>query len=334
MSGAGIWVPANHHALAAGIDDSAEEALNYIRAAAPEGWREREEPLWRSLVRHAPAMLRFVEANTPLRFALTSEPEAMPHLPGARTQGRMVSPRPLGRLVAERFRRRLRPSTQPHIFTCHETVGTDLSHHPRRTSLGLAPRLARRWLINRRSQGTALIAGLLRGCLDHGCTIALNCPATRLVVDDDGGVCGVEVEYDGRTRRLLARHGVVLASGGFEWDSARLARHSPGPIDFIAGPRTNTGDAHRMAEEVGVEPARMDQGNINSAIPGRYERRPHGMALFNRSILAIKGGPRTNTDGQVLRTALSSGVSTVPVSPWPIRSAPAPSARARHSDPP
>ncbi|MFN6956866.1 MAG: FAD-dependent oxidoreductase, partial [Acetobacteraceae bacterium] len=35
MSGAGTWVPANHHAAAAGIADSAEEALAYIRAAAP-----------------------------------------------------------------------------------------------------------------------------------------------------------------------------------------------------------------------------------------------------------------------------------------------------------
>ena len=37
LSGAAAWVPANHLATAAGIADSAEEALAHIRAAAPAG---------------------------------------------------------------------------------------------------------------------------------------------------------------------------------------------------------------------------------------------------------------------------------------------------------
>ena len=37
MSGAGTWVPGNHHMTAAGIDDSPEETLAYIRGAAPPG---------------------------------------------------------------------------------------------------------------------------------------------------------------------------------------------------------------------------------------------------------------------------------------------------------
>ena len=32
MSSAGTWVPANHHMRAAGIEDSADETLTYIRA--------------------------------------------------------------------------------------------------------------------------------------------------------------------------------------------------------------------------------------------------------------------------------------------------------------
>jgi 3-oxosteroid 1-dehydrogenase len=296
MSGGGVWVPANHHALAAGIDDSVAEALDYIRAAAPEGWAATEEPLWRSFVEHAPAMLSFVEENTPLRFALTAEPDPLPHIRGSKTEGRMVSPLPLGRHTAGRFRRRLRPSTQPHIFTYHEMVGTDIYHHPIRTSVRLAPRLAWRWLTDRRGQGTALIAGLLGGCLDRGCRVEIACRATDLILDADGRVCGVEAEQDGRRRRFAARRGVVLATGGFEWDAERLARHFPGPIDFIASPQTNTGDGHRMAEKVGAALASMDQANINSAIPALYVGRPHGMALFYHSepnaILVDRSGRR------------------------------------------
>ena len=46
MSSAGTWVPANHHMLAAGIQDSAEETLTYLRATAPPGWAKDEDELW------------------------------------------------------------------------------------------------------------------------------------------------------------------------------------------------------------------------------------------------------------------------------------------------
>ncbi len=92
MSGAGTWVPANHHAAAAGIADSEAEALDYIRAAAPDGWAAEEDALWQAYVRAAPAMLRFVEESTPLRFALTPEPDPLRGLPGHKARGRMLSP--------------------------------------------------------------------------------------------------------------------------------------------------------------------------------------------------------------------------------------------------
>ena len=37
QSGGGIWIPANHYALAEGAQDSAEEAREYLRHTLPEG---------------------------------------------------------------------------------------------------------------------------------------------------------------------------------------------------------------------------------------------------------------------------------------------------------
>src|SRR5689334_13823342 len=54
MSGAGTWIPANHHMLAAGYVDSPEEALSYIRTTAPPGWAEKEGRLWQAFVEAAP----------------------------------------------------------------------------------------------------------------------------------------------------------------------------------------------------------------------------------------------------------------------------------------
>jgi 3-oxosteroid 1-dehydrogenase len=97
MSGAGTWIPANHHMLAAGIDDSTTEALSYLRATAPEGWQVKEDALWQAFVNHGPEMLRFLEQHTPLRFELVHHPDLYVEAPGGRLTGRMVSPRPLSR---------------------------------------------------------------------------------------------------------------------------------------------------------------------------------------------------------------------------------------------
>ena len=273
MSGAGTWIPANHLAAEAGIEDSVEEALTYIRAAAPDGWAETEEPLWRAFVEAAPEMLKFVEARTPLRFALTPEPDPLRTLPGAKMKGRMMSPRALSRWRAGRFAFRIRKSTIPEIFTYHEAVTTDIYHKPYATALSLAPRLIWRWLVNARGKGTALVTGLLRGCLDAGVHVVLSARAVELTQDATGAVTGAVVERDGVRQTWAAKAGVVIATGGFEWDAGLLARHFPGAVDYLGSPTAHEGDGQRMAEAAGAELARMDQATIAPSIPVRYQGR-------------------------------------------------------------
>jgi 3-oxosteroid 1-dehydrogenase len=271
MSGAGTWIPANHHAAEAGIADSPEEALAYIRAAAPPGWQETEDALWQRFVVEAPNMLRFVESHTPLRFRLTPEPDPLRDLPGAKPRGRMLSPLPLSRWRAGRYAFRIRRSTIPELFTYHEAVETDLYHHPIRTAFALLPRLAWRVLTNARGKGTALIIGLLRGCLDLGCRIETEARAVELVLDAAGAVTGAIVEQRGQRLRYAARRGVLIATGGFEWDPAMRAAHFPGPVDYLGSPSTNEGDGHRMAQAAGAVLAHMDQATLTPSIPKRYE---------------------------------------------------------------
>jgi hypothetical protein len=104
MSGAGTWVPANHHMLAAGMTDSQDEALTYLRATAPAGWQAEEDALWQSFVEHAPEMLAFVEANTPLQFELVHHPDLYVEAPGGKFRGRMVSPLPISRNLLGKWR--------------------------------------------------------------------------------------------------------------------------------------------------------------------------------------------------------------------------------------
>jgi 3-oxosteroid 1-dehydrogenase len=279
MSGAGTWIPANHHAAEAGIQDSVAEALDYIRAASPPGWRETEDALWAAFVHNAPAMLAFLEKHTPLRFSLTEEPDTMAEQPGGKRRGRMLSPLPLRRALAGAYAGLIRSSTLPHLYTYQEVYDGDLYHRPVRTTLKSAHRLLWRLLSGSRAQGSALITGLLAGCLAHGCRIELNASAFQLSTED-GAVAGAMVESDGRFREYRASRGVVIATGGFEWDSDLLGEHFPGPLDRLGSPRSNAGDGQLMAAAIGAELAHMDQANVYPTMPTWYEGKPHGIPLL------------------------------------------------------
>lgn len=279
MSGSGIWIPANHVAQAAGIADSKDEAIAYLRAVSPEGWHTDEDDLWQSFVETGPEMLQFLSDNTPLDLRLIEEPDPFPNAPGGKSRGRMVSPMPLSRNLLGKFARHIRRSTLPHIFTYQEVVDLDLYHHPIRAGFKLWPKLLKRWLTNSGGQGTALMTGLLKGCLDAGVTFKIETRAIRLIQDETGGVIGAEVEHKGETRIITASRGVLIATGGFEWNPEMRSRHFPGPMDRIGSPRTNEGDGQRMAATAGAQMARMDQANVFPCLPTRYQGRPHGLPM-------------------------------------------------------
>jgi succinate dehydrogenase/fumarate reductase flavoprotein subunit len=79
--------------------------------------------------------------------------------------------------------------------------------------------------------------------------VRCNARARRLLRDGSGRVVGVEVEHD----RIVARHGVVLACGGFEADPAMQAQYWPGGPALNAAFAGNTGDGVRMAQAVGAD---------------------------------------------------------------------------------
>lgn len=276
MSGAGTWVPANPLARAAGIDDSAEKTMSYMIATAPDGWAETEAPLWRALAEESGPMLEQVLAHTPLQFDLIHQPDPYTEKPGGMEFGRMLSPRMMRRSVLGPLAPRLRRTTMPHYMTYQEAITHNPYKHPFATAWKLWPRILWRLATGRRAQGTALMTGLLRGCLDAGVDIRAEVPARRLI-EDDLRIVGVEVEQAGKPARLIARRAVILATGGFEWNDALRAKHFPGPMGRISSPRTNTGDGQIMAEAIGASLERMDQANISPALPVRYEGKVHGM---------------------------------------------------------
>jgi len=275
MSGGCIWVPGHHHMARLGLSDSREAALQYIRAVSPDGWHNAEEPLWAAFVDYAPQMLKFVETHSPTRFDPNREPDPYAEAPGGMTFGRCVSPAPIRTAQLGPWRDKIRQPTMDLRFSYGELVDSFFYANPKKHMPRLMPRLIWRKLIGARTRGMALTIGLLKGCLNHGVEVWAESPASRLLIKD-GRVTGIEVERAGKTVTIEVTKGVILASGGFDWNAEMMAEHFPGPVEWTASPRSNTGDGQRMAAQIGARLDHMDQALIMGVTPVTYEGHLHG----------------------------------------------------------
>ncbi len=107
----------------------------------------------------------------------------------------------------------------------------------------------------------AYIARMTERSVQLGVQILSNTKVDHLVRENDGPVTGVQIvdRHTGRTRRLLARRGVVLAAGDYANSSELKSEFADPRIARIEGINpTATGDGHRMAMQVGAELVNMD----------------------------------------------------------------------------
>ena len=281
FSGGVLWVPNNHHAAAAGISDSLEEARAYLRDEAGEHYRPE---LVEAYLEQAPRMLKFFEENTHLKCQLYAYPDYHPDAPGGVQQGRSLVPyafdiRALGKEMA-RLRRPLRTITfmgmmfsssnndLKHFFNATRSLKS-LWHVTRRLSRHALELLRYRRGITAHG-GNAAVARLARSAFDLGIPLHTGTRASRLLLQE-GEVRGIEVLQGENRFRLMARRGVVLASGGFAQDTSRLQQiyphvlrggHQLSPTP-TGGP---TGDGIAMAEHIGAKFVR-DYPNAAAWIP-------------------------------------------------------------------
>jgi hypothetical protein len=114
-----------------------------------------------------------------------------------------------------------------------------------------ADEMARRKVRDERGTGQALAGRLLRGCLDRDIVPRTGMRAVELLTEDRR-VTGVRFETAGGPVQVRADRGVVLATGGFEWDAELVRTFLRGPLTRPASPPTNTGDGLRMAMRLGA----------------------------------------------------------------------------------
>lgn len=288
-SGGGLWIPNNAVLRAAGVADTPQRARAYLAHivgdAAPEEVRQ-------ALLDNGPAMLDFVRAHTPLDFRwVRGYSDYYPEAPGGLPGGRSIEPMPLNAAVLDGELANLNP---PYISAPAGIVITAadyrwlnlITRHPRGplTAARVFSRRFRRGTLL--TMGQALAAGLRAGLLAADVPVRLNTPFADLHVED-GRVTGVRLADDELVR---ARHGVVLAAGGFEHNERMRKEHQREPIgtEWTVGAKENTGDGIEAGIRVGAAVGLMDDAWWGPSIPlsgGPYfclaERTLPGCILVN-----------------------------------------------------
>jgi succinate dehydrogenase/fumarate reductase flavoprotein subunit len=293
VSGGAVWIPLNPHSAEVGVDDSRESALAYLQAIL--GNRLRRDMI-DAFLDAGPRMVSFMEAHTALQFVPRAvSPDYQSDLEGAATGGRTIDPAPFdGRELGKDFALLRAPLQEFLVFggmmvgrkdidtllgvtTSWENFrdgarlllryGTDRLRYPRGTRLLM---------------GNAMAARLLKSALDRNIALRMQTAAVKLI-RDAAGIAGLEVERDGARRRIGARRGVVLATGGFPGNAKLRAEMLPhADQHYSMAPAGNAGDGLRMALEAGASIAADNIGNafwtpvsVMRTADGREIRFPH-----------------------------------------------------------
>ncbi|MGY2039957.1 FAD-dependent oxidoreductase [Nocardia gipuzkoensis] len=244
VSGGIAWIPA--HDRCADGPLSVADALSYLHA---QSLNSMDDELVEVFVRTGAAMVDFVEAHSGVRFEIAEGfPDYKPELPGGRPGGgRSLSPVAfdLSRIGDWRDRITAFPADWSNVgFDAETRARLHATVADESADLCVA--------------GTALIAGLLAGVLDAGVVPRTRVRATELIAEN-GAISGVRIVTAAGESTVRARGGVVLATGGFEWDPVLVRSYLRGPMHGAVSPPNNTGDGLRMAMAHGADLGTMSE---------------------------------------------------------------------------
>jgi 3-oxosteroid 1-dehydrogenase len=295
VSGGVLWVPCNHHMPEVDIADSREEALAYTRRLA-DG--RSDDRLIERFLDTAPAMIRYLEERTTLRFkSIARYPDYHPEFEGGKLGGRSLDPGLFDTNELGPWKDKLRRSAVFGATAMSVTEATDWGVFSK--PLGLPFKLlAERYKKGLVCYGAALIGGLLKALLDRKIEPMLSVRARELLVEDDR-VAGLRAEQGGQEIFIRAKKGVILATGGFEWNKELGAQFLSGQVTHPNSPPSNEGDGLKMAMSLGADLANMSEAwwCPSVVIPGEeYDGRP-----LSRGDFAVRSLPHSiivNRKGQ------------------------------------
>jgi 3-oxosteroid 1-dehydrogenase len=299
VSGGVVWIPIHHHMKEAGVTDSREEALKYLKKLA-EG--RIEDSVLESLVDNGPEMLKFIEENTKIRFKVVKNyPENHPEWEGAKPQGgRMLESGLFDKNLLGEWKNNLRVSPLFSFtpVTFEEALKWKMFSNPSGLDMELLTERLQKGITG---FGESTMGHLLLACLERDIKPMLNTTATRLILDDTNQVVGVIAIHEGKEINIRVNKGVILATGGYEWDQKLVKDTMPGaePAEPTSPPH-NEGETMRMVMEAGAALANMGHALMYPGIripEEEYDGKPFMRLCFGEralphSIIVNRAGKR------------------------------------------
>ena len=308
MSAGVIWIPCSSHARRAGVEDSRESALSYLRN---EVGNRLDRELAEAFLEHGPRMLDFLEAHSHLSYALAApwpdyHPETGDAMPGGRS---LWVDHFDGRRLGKEFANLRRPLETTMIMGGMSIAREDVPHFLRMTrsfaSAVHVGRLFLRHLVDRIghargtriANGNALVARLALTLEERGVPMFLSSPATRLL-QEEGRVSGAVLDRGGKPVEVRATRGVVLACGGFPANVDMKEHYYPhvrvGKNHHSLPPPGNSGDGIRLGREAGGafspdagKPAAWTPVSVVPRQKGRGEPFPHFIDRGKPGVIAV-----------------------------------------------
>jgi 3-oxosteroid 1-dehydrogenase len=268
LSGGGIWVPGAPAQRRAGHVPDPDGVLNYLKRITRGLVSDAR---LRQYVDSAPEMMEFLERISPwLEFVWKpGYADYYPELPGGSERGSTITVP----VIDLRKLRGEEPNLLPPLTLAPKGIwlaplDLRLFYQVRQSWRGKAVLVKLLWrMVKARvfgermaATGQSLAARLRLAMADRGIPLWLNSPMTELITDANATVVGAVIERDGNRRRIRARGGVILATGGFDHDLAWRIQHQPVlSHDWSLGNPVAMGDGIRAAVRVGGSTDLLDE---------------------------------------------------------------------------
>jgi 3-oxosteroid 1-dehydrogenase len=301
-SSGSVWIPDNPQLRALGVNDDAEKALQYMDALVGD----KADRIFReTYVTAGPKMIEYLEKNSDVVFQVyRNHPDYRQELPGAAKGGRPLEPLPFdGRILGENFKHIAWPLPELMLFGRMMITRGEAARlmklirlSPDGFALGL--KLVIRYLADRLSYergtrlvlGNALIARLYKNLLDNNVTIWLKGNTTKILTEQNK-VSGLLVEHNGKQLKVRAKHGILLAGGGFPSSPEMREKYLPKPVaEYTSAYEWCTGGTLQLAGEVG---AALGPPNESNAFwfPGSVAKRKDGTTAVYPHIVLDRSKP-------------------------------------------
>ena len=264
-SGGMVWIPVNAKMPDAGLSDSRADAEAYLASTVPE---DDNAALREAFLSRGPEAIAYLESNTEVRLQpVKVYPDYYPDRPGATAGGRVLEPVVFdGARLGIEFGRLRPPLPEFTLFGGMMVNRSDIPHLRKvgrslRSTLR-SMRLVAEYALQRLRAprgttlhlGNALAARLYASLLAKKVEVMFAASVDRLLIEDDA-VRGVSLATPLK-RLILARKGVVLATGGFSHDAALREKFFPAAAGFVSAATTaGTGDGLRLAMAAGANVA-------------------------------------------------------------------------------